>query len=97
MKKGAFVVVAGLALGMAAPAEAGSGSKGAALGAGIGALGGAVISNGDAGTTVGGAVIGGLLGYGLSGSDKKEKVVEHHHYHHVGKGQPAKRCRRKHR
>ena len=75
MKASAFVVAAGVALGMAAPAQAGDGTKGAALGAGIGALGGAVVSNGDVGTTVGGAVIGGLLGYGLSGDGKKKEAA----------------------
>ncbi|MBU6493557.1 glycine zipper 2TM domain-containing protein [Pandoraea sp.] len=33
-----------------------------ALGAGIGALGGALISGGDAWTTIGGAVAGGVIG-----------------------------------
>ncbi|HYC03547.1 MAG TPA: hypothetical protein VED40_09660 [Azospirillaceae bacterium] len=87
--------MAGLALGMSAPAQAGSGAKDAALGAGIGALGGALISNGDTNTTVGGAVIGGLLGYGLSGDSGKKKVVEHHHHHYVSKDRPGPR-RHKH-
>jgi osmotically inducible lipoprotein OsmB len=68
MKMRASVLAVAIALGAAtAPAYAGSRGQGAAIGAGIGALGGAIISNGDAGTTLGGAAIGGLLGYGLSG------------------------------
>lgn len=33
-----------------------------AVGAGVGALGGALISGGDVGTTIGGAVVGGVIG-----------------------------------
>lgn len=80
MKMRALLLAAGVAVSLAGPAEAGRAERGAALGAGIGALGGAVVSNGDLGATVGGAAIGGLLGYGLSGGDKK--TVEHHHHVH---------------
>jgi osmotically inducible lipoprotein OsmB len=37
-------------------------SRNTAVGAGVGALGGALISGGDLGTTVGGAVVGGVIG-----------------------------------
>ncbi len=97
MKKYAFVVAVGLTLGMAAPAQAGKDSKDAALGAGIGALGGALISNGDMNTTIGGAAIGGLLGYGLSDNDKKKKVIhQHHHHHHYVKDRPGPRRHKHH-
>ncbi|WP_420819658.1 hypothetical protein [Pandoraea terrae] len=37
-------------------------TRNTAIGAGVGAVGGALISGGDVGTTVGGAVIGGVIG-----------------------------------
>lgn len=48
--------------------------KNAAIGAGVGAVAGAVLTNGSAFGTVGGAAIGGVIGHGvdkLSGSKKK--------------------------
>lgn len=56
---GAIVAsMAGCAMnGMSPRAE-----RNTALGAGVGALGGALISGGDAWTTIGGAVAGGVIG-----------------------------------
>ncbi len=48
--------------------------KNAAIGAGIGGVAGAVLTNGSAFGTVGGAAIGGVIGHGvdqLEGSKKK--------------------------
>lgn len=48
--------------------------KNAAIGAGVGAVAGAVLTNGSAFGTVGGAAIGGVIGHGvdqISGSKKK--------------------------
>ena len=48
--------------------------KNAAIGAGVGAVAGAVLTNGSAFGTVGGAAIGGVIGHGvdqLGGSKKK--------------------------
>lgn len=48
--------------------------KNAAIGAGIGGVAGAVLTNGSAFGTVGGAAIGGVIGHGvdqLGGSKKK--------------------------
>jgi osmotically inducible lipoprotein OsmB len=43
-----------------------------AVGAGIGAVGGAVLTGGSAAATVGGAVVGGVIGHEIE-KDKKKK------------------------
>ncbi len=45
--------------------------KATALGAGAGAVGGAVLSGGSAVGTVGGAVVGGVIGHEVGDKDKK--------------------------
>ena len=44
--------------------------KNTAIGAGVGAAGGAVLTNGSAAGTLGGAAVGGLIGHEV---DKKDK------------------------
>ena len=46
--------------------------KNMAVGAGIGAVGGAVLTGGSAAAVVGGAVVGGVIGHELD-KDKKKK------------------------
>ena len=43
-----------------------------AVGAGAGALGGAVLTGGSAAGTVGGAVVGGVIGHEVGDKDKKD-------------------------
>jgi len=45
--------------------------KNTAIGAGAGAVGGAVLTGGSAVGTVGGAVVGGVIGHEVSKDDKK--------------------------
>ena len=44
-----------------------------AIGAGAGAVGGALITGGSAIGTIGGAVVGGVIGHEVSKDDKKKK------------------------
>lgn len=68
-----------LLLGMLAVAPQAHASKtgDTILGAGIGALGGALLSDGDIWGTLGGAVAGGVVGNVVSDGGKHKK----HHYH----------------
>jgi osmotically inducible lipoprotein OsmB len=45
--------------------------KNTAIGAGAGAVGGAILTGGSAVGTVGGAVVGGVIGHEVSKDDKK--------------------------
>jgi len=56
------VVVAAL-LGLGACSGMSSQGKSTAIGAGAGAIGGAVLTGGSAAGTVGGAVVGGVIGH----------------------------------
>lgn len=53
----------GLALGLGACAGMTAQERSTAVGAGIGAVGGAVITGGSAVGTVGGAAVGGIIGH----------------------------------
>ena len=55
-------LVAAVLLGSAGCAEMSSRDKSTAIGAGVGAVGGAVLTGGSAVGTVGGAAVGGLIG-----------------------------------
>jgi osmotically inducible lipoprotein OsmB len=57
-------------LGLAGCAGMSSQDKNTAIGAGAGAVGGAVLTGGSAVGTVGGAVVGGVIGHEVS-KDKK--------------------------
>ena len=57
------VVVAALFLGLAGCAEMSSQDKNTAVGAGAGAVGGAILTGGSAIGTVGGAAVGGIIGH----------------------------------
>lgn len=59
------------ALGLGACADMSTQQKDTAVGAGIGAVGGAVLTGGSAIGTVGGAVVGGVIGNEV-GKDKKK-------------------------
>lgn len=71
------------------PALAGDFERDIALGAGLGIIGGAIVSDGDAGAIVGGAVAGALIGGSLSDSrhhrrrDRRQYVND---YRPVGGG-----------
>jgi osmotically inducible lipoprotein OsmB len=67
---GSAVVVAAL-LGLAGCAGMSSQDKNTAIGAGAGAVGGAILTGGSAVGTVGGAVVGGVIGHEVSKDDKK--------------------------
>jgi osmotically inducible lipoprotein OsmB len=64
------VTVAAL-LGLAGCAGMSQQDKGTAIGAGAGAVGGAILTGGSAVGTVGGAVVGGVIGHEVSKDDKK--------------------------
>ena len=57
------VVVAALLLGLAGCAGMSSQDKNTAVGAGAGAVGGAILTGGSAIGTVGGAAVGGIIGH----------------------------------
>lgn len=56
-------VVAVLLLGLAGCAGMSSQEKNTAIGAGAGAVGGAILTGGSAGGTLGGAAVGGVIGH----------------------------------
>ena len=58
-------------LGLAGCAGMSQQDKNTAIGAGAGAVGGAVLTGGSAVGTVGGAVVGGVIGHEVSKDDKK--------------------------
>jgi osmotically inducible lipoprotein OsmB len=59
-------VVAAVLLGLAGCSSMSSRDKNTAVGAGIGAVGGAVLTGGSAIGTVGGAAVGGIIGHEVS-------------------------------
>ncbi len=56
-------VVAGMLLGLGGCAGMSRQDKNTAIGAGVGAVGGAVLTDGSALGTVGGAAVGGVIGH----------------------------------
>jgi osmotically inducible lipoprotein OsmB len=66
---GAFA--AATLLGLAGCAGMSSQDKSTAVGAGAGAVGGAILTGGSAVGTVGGAVVGGVIGHEVGKDDKK--------------------------
>jgi osmotically inducible lipoprotein OsmB len=58
-------------LGLAGCAGMSQQDKNTAIGAGAGAVGGAILTGGSAVGTVGGAVVGGVIGHEVSKDDKK--------------------------
>lgn len=58
--------VAAVVLGLAGCAGMSTQDKNTAVGAGIGAVGGAVLTGGSAVGTVGGAAVGGIIGHEVS-------------------------------
>jgi osmotically inducible lipoprotein OsmB len=56
-------VAAALLLGLGGCAGMSSQEKNTAIGAGAGAVGGAILTGGSAGGTVGGAAVGGVIGH----------------------------------
>ena len=65
-----IAMLASLVLGQSACSSMSSQDKSTAIGAGIGAVGGAVLTGGSAIGTVGGAAIGGVIGHEV---DKPKK------------------------
>ena len=65
-----LAVVSALAMVLGACSNMSQRDKDTAIGAGVGAVGGAVLSNGSALGTVGGAAVGGVIGNQV-GKDKK--------------------------
>ena len=59
-------VAAAMLLGLGACAGMSSQDKNTAIGAGVGAVGGAVLTKGSALGTVGGAAVGGVIGHEVS-------------------------------
>lgn len=64
------VVMAVILLGLGGCAGMSTQEKNTAIGAGVGAVGGAVLTGGSAIGTVGGAAVGGVIGHEVS-KDKK--------------------------
>ncbi len=60
---GAVAVAAALLLGLGGCAGMSAQDKSTAIGAGVGAVGGAVLTGGSAVGTVGGAAVGGIVGH----------------------------------
>lgn len=56
-------VAAAMLLGLGGCADMSAQDKSTAIGAGVGAVGGAVLTNGSAVGTVGGAAVGGVIGH----------------------------------
>ena len=63
-------VAAATLLGLAACAGMSTQDKNTAIGAGVGAVGGAVLTGGSAVGTVGGAAVGGVIGHEVSKDNK---------------------------
>lgn len=63
-------VAVAVLLGLGGCGEMSTRDKDTAIGAGVGAVGGAVLTNGSAVGTIGGAAVGGLIGNQV-GKDKK--------------------------
>jgi osmotically inducible lipoprotein OsmB len=63
-------IAAAMSLGLAGCAGMSQQDKNTAIGAGVGAVGGSVLTGGSAAGTVGGAVVGGVVGHEVS-KDKK--------------------------
>jgi len=83
----ALASVMGLAL--AGPAAADRETRNTVIGLGVGALAGAVLSEGDPWVTAGTAVAGGVLGNVLTDDDRDRKRHKHKHKHkhkYKGKG-----------
>jgi osmotically inducible lipoprotein OsmB len=64
-------MAAAMLLGVGGCAEMSARDKSTAIGAGVGAVGGAVLTGGSTVGTVGGAAVGGLIGNQV-GKDKKD-------------------------
>jgi osmotically inducible lipoprotein OsmB len=62
-------VVAAMLLGLAACSGMSAQDKNTAIGAGVGAVGGAVLTDGSALGTVGGAAVGGVIGHEINKDD----------------------------
>jgi osmotically inducible lipoprotein OsmB len=65
-------VAAAVLLGLGGCADMSTRDKDTAIGAGIGAVGGAVLTGGSALGTVGGAAVGGLIGNQVGKGDRRE-------------------------
>ena len=69
-KKISAVMLAGtLAMGLDAPAAADDKTRNTVIGAGLGGVAGALLSDGDAWATLGGAAAGGVLGHVITDDD----------------------------
>ena len=64
-------IAAAASLGLAGCAVMSKQDKNTAIGAGVGAVGGSVLTGGSTLGTVGGAVVGGVVGHEVSKDDKK--------------------------
>ena len=64
------IVTAAMLLGLAGCADMSARDRNTAVGAGIGALGGAILTNGSALGTVGGAAVGGVIGNQVRGGHR---------------------------
>lgn len=58
-----FVIIATVALGLSACSNMSKQNKNTAIGATVGAVGGAILTDGSVLGTVGGAAIGGIIGH----------------------------------
>ena len=65
-----YALVLGVVLGLGACSGMSTREKDTAIGAGVGAAGGAILTGGSAAGTIGGAVVGGVIGNQV-GKDKK--------------------------
>jgi osmotically inducible lipoprotein OsmB len=64
-------VAAAVLLGLGGCAEMSTRDKNTAIGAGVGAVGGAVLTGGSAVGTIGGAAVGGLIGNQVGKDDRR--------------------------
>jgi osmotically inducible lipoprotein OsmB len=64
-------VIAAMLLGLSACAGMSEQGRNTALGAGAGAIGGAVLTNGSGLGTVGGAAVGGIIGHEVSKPNRR--------------------------
>ena len=66
MKLAANAAAAAVVLGLAGCSGMSTQDKNTAIGAGVGAVGGSVLTGGSAAGTVGGAAVGGVIGHEIS-------------------------------
>ncbi len=75
MRTSLAAVVAVASLGLAGCAGMSQQDKNTAIGAGVGAVGGSVLTGGSTLGTVGGAVVGGVVGHEVEQGQQEQEVI----------------------